>query len=225
MTSIQPNIDPSWQKVLSEEFQKDYFKTLKHFLEEEKKTEKIYPPGKQIFAAFDNTPFDKVKVVLIGQDPYHGPGQANGLCFSVSEGLRLPPSLQNIFKELKSDLNLAIPSSGDLSKWAKQGVLLLNTVLTVRHRQAGSHKDKGWEQFTDAVIKTLSDKKTNLVFILWGNFARSKKALIDPSKHYILEAPHPSPFSAHQGFFGSKPFSKTNAILQEAGKEPIDWSL
>lgn len=225
MTTVRPLIDASWLDALSAEFDKTYFGELKAFLQEEKKQHTIYPPGSKIFEAFNATPLNKVKAVIIGQDPYHGPGQANGLSFSVNEGVALPPSLRNIYKELKSDLGIQPASHGDLSKWANKGILMLNAVLTVRHKQAGSHRDKGWEQFTDAVIQTLSDEKEGLVFILWGNFARSKKVLINTSKHFIVESPHPSPFSARNGFFGSKPFSKTNELLKSQNKEPIDWEV
>jgi uracil-DNA glycosylase len=216
-------IDPSWKKVLKEEFDKEYFKKLREFVREEYKIATIYPPPKDIFRAFDLTPFDKVEVVILGQDPYHGAKQANGLCFAVHEGLRQPPSLQNIFKELESDLGQKPQVSSDLESWAKQGVLLLNATLTVRAATAGSHQGKGWEEFTDAVIRKLSDEKDYLVFILWGNFARSKKTLIDTFKHDVIESAHPSPFSAYNGFFGSKPFSKTNTLLQSHGKNPISW--
>lgn len=225
MSSIRPEIEQSWLKQLSPEFEKDYFGELKNYLTREKQSHQVYPPGQRIFAAFDITPFDKVKVVIIGQDPYHGPGQANGLSFSVSPGIRQPPSLKNIFKELNNDLGTPIPDHGDLEKWAAEGVLMLNAVLTVRHKQPGSHRGQGWENFTDSVISTLSAEKKGLVFILWGSFARSKKALIDTEKHHIIESTHPSPFSAHNGFFGSRPFSRTNELLKQQGKEPIDWSL
>jgi len=216
-------IDPSWLQHLQSEFNASYFAELKDFLIEEKKQFRIFPPGPKIFNAFNTTPFDKVKVVLIGQDPYHGYGQANGLCFSVSDGVKQPPSLQNIFKELNQDLQIAIPSSGNLEGWARQGVLLLNATLTVRENQAGSHQGKGWEKFTDAAIRALSEYKTGLVFLLWGKFAQSKLNLIDTHKHFVLQAAHPSPFSAYNGFFGSRHFSKTNAILVENGISPIEW--
>lgn len=218
-------IHHSWKDVLQKEFGADYFAELKSFLVEEKKKYVIYPPGPQIFSAFNHTPFDKVKVVIIGQDPYHGRGQANGLCFSVSEGIRQPPSLQNIFKELRNDLGINPPASGNLEAWADQGVLLLNATLTVRDSQAGSHQGKGWEQFTDAVITSLSEKRNKLVFLLWGRFAQAKESLIDGSKHFILKAAHPSPFSAHNGFFGCKHFSKTNELLKQQSLEPIQWGL
>ncbi|OQX75912.1 MAG: uracil-DNA glycosylase [Bacteroidetes bacterium 4484_249] len=225
MSRINPVIEISWQQELTDEFQSDYFFKLKSFLTEEKKKYRIYPPGSDIFAAFNYTTFHNVKVVIIGQDPYHGNEQANGLCFSVKNGIRKPPSLQNIFKELNNDLGYTIPDSGNLEKWARQGVLLLNATLTVRASQAGSHQNKGWEIFTDAVIQKLSDKKQHLVFILWGNFAQAKQTIIDASKHFIIKSPHPSPFSADRGFYGSRPFSKTNKYLEETGQVPIDWRL
>jgi uracil-DNA glycosylase len=218
-------IEDSWYELLKDEFEKEYFNLLKLFLKKEKEQYTIYPPGSKIFAAFNHTPFDKVKVVIIGQDPYHGQGQANGLCFSVSDGIKHPPSLVNIFKELYNDLNIPMPKSGNLEKWAKQGVLLLNATLTVRANQAGSHQNQGWEEFTDSVIKKLSEKKDGLIFLLWGKFAQDKAVLIDTSKHFILKAAHPSPFSAHNGFFGCKHFSKTNEILMNKGQTPIDWKL
>jgi uracil-DNA glycosylase len=217
-------IESSWKKVLQDEFGQEYFKTLREFVKSEYQHGIVYPPPKNIFRAFDLCPFDKVEVVILGQDPYHGSGQANGLCFAVGDGIALPPSLQNIFKEIESDLGQKlVHRTGDLERWATQGVLLLNATLTVRAHSAGSHQGKGWEQFTDAVIRILSEKKNNLVFILWGNYARSKASLIDWGKHEIIESPHPSPFSADRGFFGSKPFSKTNDYLIGHGKKPIDW--
>ncbi|MCD6090316.1 MAG: uracil-DNA glycosylase [Bacteroidales bacterium] len=225
MTKKKPNIEESWYKVLKEEFDKDYFAQLKTFLVEEKKKSTIYPPSNQIFAAFDSTPFDQVKVIILGQDPYHDANQAHGLCFSVNAGIKHPPSLRNIFKEIESDLGIPYPKSGCLTPWTKQGVLLINATLTVRAHQAGSHQKKGWEQFTDAVIKKLSEQKLNLVFLLWGNFAISKSALIDQSKHHILTTVHPSPLSAHRGFLGSKHFSKTNLLLSQNGLAPIDWRV
>ncbi|MEJ5317597.1 MAG: uracil-DNA glycosylase [Tenuifilum sp.] len=222
---MKPQIEETWKNVLMDEFKKDYFIKLKEFLVEEKKKYTVYPPGSQIFAAFNHTPFNSVKVVILGQDPYHGPGQAHGLCFSVPKGTSAPPSLQNIFKEINSDLGLPVPNHGNLEKWAKQGVLLLNATLTVRANQAGSHQNKGWETFTDAAIKALSDHHMGLVFILWGNYAQAKTYIIDTNKHFILTAPHPSPLSANRGFFGCKHFSKTNRLLTSIGKEPIDWSL
>lgn len=224
-TNITPAIGESWQEVLKEQFSASYFSDLKSFLIEEKKQFQIYPPGKEIFAAFNHTPFDKVTVVIIGQDPYHGPGQANGLCFSVSPGIKQPPSLVNIFKELHNDLGIPIPKSGNLTKWADQGVLLLNATLTVRASSPGSHQNKGWEIFTDSVIKKLSFEKSGLIFLLWGRFAQEKEKLIDTSKHYVLKAAHPSPFSAHNGFFGCKHFSKTNEILRQNGQKEIDWKI
>ncbi|MEK7093218.1 MAG: uracil-DNA glycosylase [Patescibacteria group bacterium] len=218
------NIEASWKAVLKDEFGKDYFKTLREFVKNEYLHGIVYPPPKNIFRAFELCPFDKVEVVILGQDPYHGPNQANGLCFAVSDGQRLPPSLQNIFKEIESDLGKSlINKTGDLERWAKQGVLLLNATLTVSARQAGSHQGKGWEQFTDAVIRKLSEERENLVFILWGNYAKQKGAHIDRAKHLVIESPHPSPFSAYNGFFGSKPFSKTNDYLSAHDKTPIDW--
>jgi uracil-DNA glycosylase len=222
---VNPKIEESWKKVLLEEFQKPYFETLKTFLVEEKKLHTIYPSGQNIFAAFEHTPFENVEVVILGQDPYHGVGQAHGLSFSVQDGVPHPPSLQNIFKELKDDLGCNIPKSGNLTAWAKQGVFLLNTVLTVRASEANSHRNQGWENFTDAVIKTLSTQKEHLVFILWGSPAGAKASLIDGKKHLILRAPHPSPLSSYRGFFGSKPFSKSNDYLVAKGKKPIDWCL
>lgn len=220
---IDPKIEPSWKSVLIDEFNKPYFVALKNFLVEEKKKYVVYPAGANIFNAFACTPFDQVKVVIIGQDPYHGPGQAHGLSFSVPEGIQKPPSLVNIFKELHDDIGKPIPESGNLEAWAKQGVLLLNATLTVRANQAGSHQKHGWEQFTDSVISTLSKQKTGLVFLLWGRFAQDKAALIDASKHFILKAAHPSPLSAYNGFFGCKHFSKANEILLSQGKTPIAW--
>jgi uracil-DNA glycosylase len=225
MESIKPAIEESWRKVLHDEFNKSYFVDLKGFLIEEKKKFRIFPPGSLIFNAFNHTPFDRVKVVFIGQDPYHGAGQAHGLCFSIPEGVAKPPSLVNIFKELQSDLGIPLSDHGNLTKWADQGVLLLNATLTVRENQAGSHQNKGWETFTDAVISKLSEQKENLVFVLWGNYAIAKKILIDTSKHHILSAAHPSPFSVYKGFFGCRHFSKINEILVNSGIEPVDWKL
>ncbi len=222
---VNPKIEESWKMVLKEEFQKPYFETLKTFLVEEKKSHMIYPSGANMFAAFEHTPFENVEVVILGQDPYHGVGQAHGLSFSVQDDVPHPPSLQNIFKELKDDLGCNIPKSGNLTAWAKQGVFLLNTVLTVRASEANSHRNQGWENFTDAVIKTLSTQKEHLVFILWGSPAGAKASLIDGKKHLILRAPHPSPLSSYRGFFGSKPFSKSNDYLVAKGKKPIDWCL
>jgi uracil-DNA glycosylase len=222
--STQIKLDASWQKILDEEFSKPYFQQLKTFLVEEKKQFKVFPPGNSIFAAFNFTPFDQLKVVIIGQDPYHGLGQANGLCFSVSDGIRKPPSLLNIFKELQTDVGFAIPETGNLESWAKQGVLLLNATLTVREATAGSHQGKGWEIFTDQVIKTISEKQKDVVFLLWGNYAKAKDVLIDATKHHVLVAAHPSPL-ARGAFFGSKHFSKTNAILKSLGKAEINWEI
>lgn len=225
MEQINPQIEESWKNVLAAEFEKPYFKVLKNFLTEEKKQYVVYPPGNKIFEAFNRTPFNSVKVVILGQDPYHGPGQAHGLCFSVPRGIDFPPSLQNILKELQSDLNLPFPDSGDLSAWADQGVLLLNATLTVRANQAGSHQGHGWEEFTDAVIRLLSAEKDGLIFILWGKFAQNKKALIDIRKHHVLEAPHPSPLSVYRGFFGCRHFSGVNDFLNNSGKIPVNWQL
>jgi uracil-DNA glycosylase len=217
-------IHPSWQKVLSEEFEKSYFQQLISFVKSEYTTKRCFPPGSQIFAAFDHCHFDDVKVVIIGQDPYHGSGQANGLCFSVNDGIGFPPSLINIFKEIEKDLNQSFPRTGNLERWADQGVLLLNATLTVRESEAGSHQKRGWEKFTDAVIQKISDEKENVVFLLWGNFAQKKGVKINRDKHYVLESGHPSPMSANQGkWFGNKHFSKTNEYLKSIGKEPIDW--
>ena len=220
-------LESSWLKVLNREFDKEYMKKLKQFLVDEKKDGKtIYPKGDDIFNAFTLTPFDKVKVVILGQDPYHGFNQAHGLSFSVQNGVRFPPSLKNIFKELQTDIEgFKIPENGDLSDWAKQGVLMLNSSLTVNAGDAGSHQEKGWENFTNEVIKVLSDKKENIIFILWGKFAQEKEEFIDTTKHHIIKSKHPSPFSAYSGFFGSKPFSKTNEILKSLGSSEIDWNL
>lgn len=221
---MEVRIEPSWKEKLEEEFGKPYFTELTKFVKEEYQMGAVYPHPKNIFRAFELTPFDQVKVVILGQDPYHGPGQAIGLSFAVEEDMTLPPSLRNIYKELADDLGTPVDAHGDLSRWAKQGVLLLNATLTVRARAAGSHQGKGWEAFTDAAIKALSEECEHLVFILWGNYARSKGAHIDRAKHLVIESAHPSPFSASNGFFGSKPFSKANAYLTEHGKEPVDWS-
>jgi len=225
METIDPVIHDSWKNILAGEFSSPYFSDLKKFLMEEKKRYRIYPPGKQIFNAFDKTPFERVKVVIIGQDPYHGQGQAHGLCFSVPFGIKPPPSLINIFKEIRDDLGLPVPNHGNLEYWAMQGVMLLNATLSVRANQAGSHQGKGWEEFTNSVIKTLSEQKEGLVFLLWGRFAQEKAVLIDDGKHHLLTAAHPSPFSARNGFFGCRHFSKANKILEEKGDSPIDWRV
>jgi uracil-DNA glycosylase len=217
-------IEPSWKMHLKSEFEKPYFKELTSYIRDRYQYAIVYPSPQSIFRAFELCPFDNVEVVILGQDPYHGPKQANGLCFAVSEGINLPPSLQNIFKEIESDLGeKLVHRTGDLERWAKQGVLLLNATLTVEAHQAGSHQGKGWEQFTDAAIKALSDDRNHLVFILWGNYAKAKGAHIDRTKHLVIESAHPSPFSAYNGFFGSKPFSKANEYLASQGKKPIDW--
>ncbi|WP_424964166.1 uracil-DNA glycosylase [Ekhidna sp.] len=216
-------IEQSWKKLLEPEFEKAYFKELVSFVKAEYITKQVFPPGSLIFNAFDHCPFNEVKVVIVGQDPYHGPGQANGLCFSVADGVRHPPSLQNIFKEIQNDLKQPIPESGNLERWADQGVLLLNATLTVEARKAGSHQNKGWEQFTDEVLRVVSDEKENVVFLLWGAYAQKKGTLVNGDKHLILKAPHPSPFSAHSGFFGCKHFSKTNQYLSSKGLTPISW--
>jgi len=225
MPSINPQIEESWKNILNDEFEAPYFKSLTEFIREEKKHHTIYPPGQEIFSAFNHTPFNRVKVVILGQDPYHGPGQAHGLCFSVPNGVSHPPSLANIFKEIRSDLGIPIPVDGNLIKWAAQGVLLINAILTVRANAAASHQNKGWEKFTDAVIANLSAKRKNLIFILWGNYAQKKESLIDMSRHHILKAVHPSPLSANRGFFGCRHFSQTNEILNELGLVGIDWGL
>lgn len=216
-------IEDSWKQRLAPEFEKDYFVKLTDFVRSEYQTTTIYPPGKLIFNAFDHCPFDKVKVVIIGQDPYHGPGQAHGLCFSVNDGVPFPPSLQNIFKEIQSDLGTPIPATGSLIRWADQGVLLLNATLTVRAHQAGSHQRRGWEEFTDAAIRVLAEQRENLVFILWGAYAQKKGAFIDRNKHLVLASAHPSPLSAYNGFFGNKHFSRTNEYLSAHGELPVAW--
>ncbi len=222
-TNVQ--IEESWKEALAHEFAQPYFSQIKGFIQQQKLNgKKVYPPGSLIFNAFNLTPFDKVKVVILGQDPYHGPGQAHGLCFSVPQGVKPPPSLVNIFKEIKSDLGIEPPSHGNLESWAKQGVLLLNASLTVNESEPNSHVQAGWHTFTDAVIKTISDKKQGVVFLLWGRFAQDKAALIDTSRHFVLKSAHPSPFSATM-FFGCKHFSKTNELLKQQGKEPINWQL
>lgn len=216
-------IEPSWQAHLASEFEQPYFKQLSETVRENYLHKTIYPNPKNVFRAFDLCPFDSVRVVILGQDPYHGPGQANGLCFAVNEGIRTPPSLQNIFKELESDLGRPIDRSGDLSRWATQGVLLLNATLTVEAEKAGSHQGLGWEEFTDAAIAALSREREHLVFLLWGNYARKKGAQIDRTKHSVLESAHPSPLSAHNGFFGNKHFSQTNEYLKAHNPPPIEW--
>lgn len=217
-------IENSWKEVLAAEFEKDYFKRLTAFVREEYSgTTPIYPPARLIFNAFDHCPFEKVKVVILGQDPYHGAGQANGLCFSVNKGIAFPPSLMNIFKEIENDLGTPIPHDGDLTRWSDQGVLLLNATLTVRASQAGSHQRRGWEEFTDAAIRELATRRENIVFILWGSYAQKKGAFIDRNRHLVLASPHPSPLSAYQGFFGNKHFSRANEYLAEHGKEKIIW--
>lgn len=221
---MQVELHPSWKAILEDEFDKPYFKALVHFVKEEYTKEMCFPKGDQIFKAFNLCPFDKTEVVILGQDPYHGLGQAHGLCFSVNEGIVMPPSLQNIFKEITTDVNLTFPNNGNLERWAKQGVLLLNATLTVRANQAGSHQGKGWEIFTDRVIELISQKKENVVFLLWGGYAKKKKKLIDANKHLILESGHPSPLSANRGYwFGNQHFSKTNKYLIAKDKKTIEW--
>jgi uracil-DNA glycosylase len=222
---INPNIESQWKNELFDSFQTISFSQLRTFLIDERSKYRIYPPGNQIFNAFEFTPFNEVKVVILGQDPYHGPGQAHGLCFSVPDGIKPPPSLVNIFKEIERDFNFPTPTSGNLEKWARQGVLLLNATLTVRANEAGSHQGKGWEEFTDSVIQTISSKLNGVVFMLWGNYAQAKEKLIDTSKHLVLKTVHPSPLSAHRGFIGCGHFSKTNQYLLSLDKEPIDWRL
>lgn len=217
-------IDVSWKAVLQKEFEKDYFARLASFVREEYAgTTPIYPPARLIFNAFDHCPFNEVKVVILGQDPYHGAGQANGLCFSVNKGVAFPPSLMNIFKEIQSDIGTPIPQDGDLTRWSDQGVLLLNATLTVRASQAGSHQKRGWEEFTDAAIRELAERRENIVFILWGSYAQKKGAFIDRNRHLVLTSPHPSPLSAYQGFFGNHHFSRANSYLAEHGKKGIIW--
>lgn len=220
---MEVKIEKSWKKRLQPEFEKLYFKELTDFIRNEYRTKPIFPPAKLIFNAFDACPFDDVKVVIIGQDPYHGVGQAHGLCFSVNDGVQIPPSLVNIFKEIRRSFGKPIPTSGNLTRWASQGVLLLNATLTVRAHQAGSHQGKGWETFTDAVIHTLAEEKENLVFILWGNYAQKKGAFINSAKHLVLKSVHPSPLSAHAGFIGNNHFTDANAYLKSFGKKEIDW--
>ncbi len=216
-------IAQDWKELLQEEFDKPYFKELTDFVREEYTSRLIFPRAKNIFRAFDKCPFDNLKVVIIGQDPYHGEGQANGLCFSVSEGVAFPPSLQNIFKEVQRDVNSPIPTSGELERWAEQGVLLLNAVLTVRAHEAASHAGRGWERFTDAVVKAIANRKDGIVYMLWGSYAQKKGAIADPSKNCILKAVHPSPLSAYRGFIGCSHFSQANSYLKSIGKEPIIW--
>ena len=220
---MKVQIEESWRERLQGEFDKPYFEQLTAFVRQEYMQRVVYPPAKLIFNAFNLCPFHRVKVVLIGQDPYHGPGQAQGLCFSVNEGVKFPPSLVNIFKELESDLGVPTPRSGSLEHWARQGVLLLNATLTVREHEAGSHQNRGWEEFTDAVIRCLATEREHLVFILWGSYAQRKGAFIDRSRHLVITSPHPSPLSAYHGFFGTKPFSRTNDYLVANGQEPIQW--
>lgn len=220
---MEVRIEESWKQRLAAEFEKDYFVRLTEFIRSEYSRTTIYPPAKLIFNAFDSCPFEQVKAVIIGQDPYHGPGQAHGLCFSVCEGIPNPPSLQNIFKEIQSDLGTPLPPNGDLTRWANQGVLLLNATLTVQAHQAGSHQRRGWEEFTDAAIQCLNEERENLVFILWGAYAQKKGAFIDRNKHLVLTSAHPSPLSAYNGFFGNKHFSRTNEYLMAHGQMPIEW--
>ena len=214
-----------WNPLLRQEFAEQYWAELQGFVQQERKLGAVYPPEEDVYAALHLTPYADVKVLILGQDPYHGEGQAHGLCFSVRRGVAVPPSLQNIYKEMQSDIGLAPPSPGNLESWAGQGVLLLNAVLTVRASQAGSHRNRGWETFTDQVIRMVNNKKERVVFILWGAFAQKKKPLIDSNRHYVIETPHPSPLSAHRGFFGSRPFSRANTALLEAGRSGIDWGL
>jgi uracil-DNA glycosylase len=216
-------IEPGWKNKLETEFSEEYFKNLVEFVKEEYRTHTVYPPGRLIFNAFDKCPLNQVKVVIIGQDPYHGHQQANGLCFSVNEGVKKPPSLVNIYKELANDLQVPFRETGNLEHWAGQGVLLLNATLTVRASSPGSHQNKGWEIFTDAAIRVVNDEKEGVVFILWGSYAQKKGAFINRQKHLVIESAHPSPFAAHRGFFGSKPFSKANAYLEQQGQTPIEW--
>ena len=223
--SKKPQIHDSWLNILYGTFQQPFMQSLRAFLVEEMQSKTIYPRGNQIFAAFNHTPFESVRVVILGQDPYHGPGQAHGFSFSVPDGIAPPPSLRNIFIERKNDLGLPIPNTGNLTPWAQKGVFLLNTVLTVRHRDPNSHKEKGWEQFTDAVIQALSAKRDHIVFILWGSKAKQKRTLIDSRKHHIITSAHPSPYSADRGFFGSKPFSRCNRYFEQVGLPVIDWSI
>ena len=224
-TVISPKIEEGWKTALKDEFNKEYFLEIKNYLENEYSTFQVYPKKGQIFNAFDRTPFNQIKVVILGQDPYHGPNQANGLCFSVNKEITIPPSLKNIFKEIRDDLAIEIPTHGDLTSWAEQGILLLNATLTVRRSEPNSHQKIGWQNFTDAAIKAISDKKENIIFILWGNNAKKKIELINQDKHHILQSVHPSPFAARNGFFGCKHFSKTNKILESLDKSPINWEI
>jgi uracil-DNA glycosylase len=220
---MEVKIAQDWKDILAPEFEKPYFEQLTHFVREEYAAHRVYPRGSNIFRAFDKCPFDKVKVVIIGQDPYHGPGQAHGLCFSVADGVPFPPSLQNIFKEVHADTGAEIPLSGNLDRWAEQGVLLLNAVLTVREHEAASHAGKGWESFTDAVVRAVAERKEGVVYMLWGSYAQRKGAIADPTKNLILKAVHPSPLSAYRGFLGCRHFSQANAYLESIGQEPIKW--
>ena len=220
---MEVKISSDWKELLQDEFKKPYFEELVGFVKSEYATTQVFPAGRNIFRAFDKCPFEKLKVVVIGQDPYHGEGQANGLCFSVNDGVQYPPSLQNIFKEIHEDLGVEIPSSGNLDRWAEQGVLLLNAVLTVRAHQAASHAGRGWEQFTDAVVRTIAERKEGVVYMLWGNYAQRKGQIADPQRNLILKSVHPSPLSVYRGFFGCKHFSKANDYLISQGKEPIKW--
>lgn len=222
---MQPQLPPSWQPLLAGEFDKPYFQGLREFVDRERQEHMVYPPEPEVFSAFQLTPYDDVNVLLLGQDPYHNENQAHGLCFSVRPGIKPPPSLKNIFKELRDDLGCKIPNNGYLVPWAQQGMLLLNAVLTVRAHEANSHKNKGWETFTDTVIRTVNEKQDGVIFVLWGSYAQKKRALIDTSRHTIIEGVHPSPLSAKGGFFGSRPFSKINNTLQEHGKPVIDWQI
>ncbi len=227
MTQQKPGqLDPSWLTVIGDELEKPYMQALRHFLKEEKAAGKvIFPPSSLIFNAFNHTPFDQVRVVIIGQDPYHGPGQAHGLSFSVPKGVALPPSLMNIFKEISTDLNIKMSKTGDLTPWADQGVLLLNATLTVEQAKAGAHQGKGWEAFTDAAIAALNTHREGLVFVLWGSYAQKKGAFIDEKKHFVLKSVHPSPLSAHRGFFGNRQFSQINQYLMQQGQAPINWQI
>lgn len=216
-------IEQSWKTRLQNEFEKEYFIDLANFVKKEFNSQTVYPPGRLIFNAFDKCPFENVKVVILGQDPYHGPGQAHGLCFSVKDGVAFPPSLINIFKEINDDLGTSLPDSGNLERWAEQGVLLVNATLSVRAGQAGSHQNKGWELFTDEVVRLVAEEKEHVVFILWGSYAQKKGETIDRTKHFVLASPHPSPLSASRGFFGNKHFSKANKYLEEHGMEPVEW--